>query len=346
MRSSFLGTCFSFVLVLVFTVCMTFTSVRTYVLYGSYTGLTDHFNTIGVIFLIFWLTVVALALRLLHPLLRLSPANFALVYAALMVAVVLPSMGFGGYFIPLIAGVFYYATPENNWSDLIWPHIPYWAVPRDLEAIRQLFEGADAAAPVPWALWAGPLLWWGLFMLAFFLVSIALISLVHHQWSRQQRLVYPLAAVPNMLLESLENPTASILKSKLLWLGFLIAYVLPTVNMLDQVLDIEIIHGFGIPRGRIEIRQFGLSYGLNTDLLVVGLSYLAGLNVLFSVWFFHLLIKAEGALLNWLGIALSLPAQPTHHPTCCSPISRLAHSRASSGFRCGCRATSSVASGG
>ena len=101
MRSSFLGTCFSFVLVLVFTVCMTFTSVRTYVLYGNYTGLTDHFNTVGVIFLIFWIVVVALALRLLHPLLRLSPANFALVYAALMVAVVLPSMGFGGYFIPL-----------------------------------------------------------------------------------------------------------------------------------------------------------------------------------------------------------------------------------------------------
>ena len=70
MRSSLLGTCFSFVLVLVFTVCMTFTSVRTYVLYGNYTGLTDHFNTVGVIFLIFWIVVVALALHLLHPLLR------------------------------------------------------------------------------------------------------------------------------------------------------------------------------------------------------------------------------------------------------------------------------------
>ena len=110
--TSFLGTCFSFVLVLVFTVCMTFTSVRTYVLYGNYTGLTDHFNTVGVIFLIFWIVVVALALRLLHPLLRLSPANFALVYAALMVAVVLPSMGFGGYFIPLIAASF--TTPPQK----------------------------------------------------------------------------------------------------------------------------------------------------------------------------------------------------------------------------------------
>ena len=311
--SSLFGTAFSFLLVLVFTVFMAFTSVRTYVLYGNYTGLTDHFNTIGVIFLIFWIVVISLILRLLHPLLGLSPANFALIYAALMVAVVLPSMGFGGYFIPLIAGAFYYATPENNWSDLLWPHIPHWAAPRDLESIRQLFEGADAGTPVPWDLWAGPLLWWGLFMLAFFFVSVALISLVHHQWSRQERLVYPLAAVPNMLLDSLEHPARSILKSKLLWLGFFFAWMFPTVNMIDQVFDLEVIHGFGIPSYRIEFRRIGLTYGLNTDLLVVGLSYLVNLNVLFSVWFFHLVIAAEGALLGWLGITLTLPGQP-HFP--------------------------------
>ena len=31
-----------------------------------------------------------------------------------MVATVMPTMGFGGYFIPLLAGVFYYATPETT----------------------------------------------------------------------------------------------------------------------------------------------------------------------------------------------------------------------------------------
>jgi hypothetical protein len=311
--STFLGTFFSFLLVLLFTVFMTFTSVRTYVLYGSYTGLTDHFNTIGVVFLIFWTVVLSLVLRLIHPFLGLSPGNFALVYAALMVATVLPSMGFGGYFIPLLAGVFYYATPENNWQDLLWPHIPRWVVPHHPEAIRQLFEGIAADAPIPWEIWIEPLLHWGLFMLAFFLVSLSCISLLHHQWSRQERLVYPLAAVPNLLLDSLESPARTILKSKLLWLGFLIAWTLPTVNMLDRVFDLEIIHNFGIPGGRIEIRQFGLYYQTNVDLLVVGLSYLVNLNVLFSVWLFHLLVAAEAALLDYLGISLSLPAQP-HAP--------------------------------
>ena len=179
-------------------------------------------------------------------------------------------------------------------------------------------------------------------MLAFFLVSIALISLVHHQWSRQERLGVPsLAAVPNMLLESLENPAASILKSKLLWLGFLIAWTLPTVNMLDRVLDIEIIHGFGIPGGRIEIRQFGLSYGLNTDLLVVGLSYLVGpqravQRLVFSTYS----SLPRGALLKLarhLPIAAS-PAPRTQRAA--RPSADWPRSRVSSESRCGYRATS------
>ena len=105
--SSRIGLFISFLLVLVFSVLMTFTSVRTYVLYGSYTGLTDHFNTIGVVFLIFWMALCSLFLRLVHSTLSLSATNFALIYAGLMVATVLPSMGFGGYFIPLIACLLY-----------------------------------------------------------------------------------------------------------------------------------------------------------------------------------------------------------------------------------------------
>ncbi|MGB0605220.1 MAG: DUF6785 family protein, partial [Candidatus Latescibacterota bacterium] len=311
--SSRIGVFISFLLVLVFSIFMTFTSVRTYVLYGSYTGLTDHFNTIGVVFLIFWMTLCTLFLRVMHSTLALSATNFALIYAGLMVATVLPSMGFGGYFIPLIAGVFYYATPENNWSDILWPHIPSWAAPRDLEAIRQLFEGTSEGAAIPWDLWWEPMLWWGLFMLAFFLVSFALIALVHNQWSQRERLAYPLAAVPNLLLDSIEKPRTSILRSKLLWLGFFFAWHFPTINALDQLFDFELIGHMGIPSGEISIRQFGLSYQLNTDLLVVGLSYLVNLNVLASVWGFHLLVGAEASLLNYLGISAPLPAQP-HAP--------------------------------
>ena len=120
-----------------------FIGVRSYILLDRYSGYADHFNTVGVIFALFWVALTALLLALIRPFLRLPTSTFALIYAALMVATVMPTMGFGGYFIPLLAGVFYYATPENNWRELLWDHIPALtrrpARPRDM--IATSFEG-------------------------------------------------------------------------------------------------------------------------------------------------------------------------------------------------------------
>lgn len=284
--------------------------MRSYILLDAYSGFADHFNTVGVVFLLFWVALVAMGLRLLRPVLGLSPASFALVYAALMVATVIPTMGFGGYFVPLVAGAFYYATPENNWQTLLWDHIPAWVVPRDPVLIQGLFEGIGAEQPIPWGPWVMPLLLWGLFMFAFFMVSLSFIALIHHQWSREERLVYPLAALPTLLTESLENPAQSIFRDKLMWCGFFLAWSMPTVNMLDRIYDFQSISGFGIPSVQVPIRALGVNFSLNTDLLVVGLSYLVNLNVLLSVWFFHILITLEHGLLGYLGVSLPLSAQP------------------------------------
>ncbi len=297
------------VLLLSLTLCafLNFVGVRGYVLLDHYSGFADHFNTVGVVFLLFWVTLIGLLLR---PFLPLSPASFALIYASLMVATVIPTMGFGGYFLPLIAGVIYYATPENDWSNLLWDHIPEWAAPHDLQAVRGLFEGIGADQPIPWGLWTTPLILWGLFMFAFYLVSLGCVSLVHHQWSREERLVYPLAVVPTLMVESFDPSSRSFLRSKLLWVGFFISWSMPTINMLDQVFDFQAIGYVGIPGTAIYIRQLNLNYAIYTDLLTVGLSYLVNLNVLFSVWFFHLLVSMEEGLLGYAGISLPLPTQP------------------------------------
>ena len=109
-------------------VFLNFVGVRSYILLGEYSGFADHFNTVGVIFLLFLVTVLAMLVGRLTPRLRLSPASLALLYAALMVATVLPTMGFGGYFIPLLAGAIYYGTPENDWQGTFWDLLPEWAL--------------------------------------------------------------------------------------------------------------------------------------------------------------------------------------------------------------------------
>ena len=205
--------------------------------------------------MLFFLLAVGLLLRALHPVLGLSPASFALVYAALMVATVIPTMGFGGYFLPFIAGLIYYATPENNWEEVLWPHVPEWVVPRDPELIRRLFEGLSAGESIPWEPWVVPVLVWASFFVAFSGVSLSFVSLVHHQWSREERLVYPLAATPTLMVESLRDPSRSFLRSRLLWAGFLLAWSYPTVNLFDQLFDISWIENFGIPSAHIRFRS-------------------------------------------------------------------------------------------
>ena len=303
------------VLILVITLCLcaflNFVGVRSYVLLDTYSGFADHFTTIGVIFIVFWTTVVGLALRLLHPFLRLSAAHLALIYAALMVATVIPTMGFGGYVIPLLAGVFYYATPENNWKYLIWDHIPEWVVPRDIQAITGLFQGIPADQPIPWGLWIKPLFLWGTFMLAFYLVSVSFITLMHHQWSRRERLVYPMTILPTSMVESLDDPAGSIFRSKLLWVGFLIAWSIPTIDVLDRLFDFQVLDGFEIPITNILVsRSLGLSYRIEVNPLIIGLGYLVNLNVLLGVWGCHVLMNLEDSLLVWAGIVSPLPAGP------------------------------------
>ena len=192
--------------------------------------------------MLFWLLVFGLLLRLIHPILGLTPASFALVYAALMVATVIPTMGFGGTFIPL-----------------------------DPELIRRLFEGISGGESIPWEPWVVPCLSWVSFFVAFSCVSLSFVRLVHHQWSREERLVYPLAVTPTLMVDSFREPSQSFLRSRLLWVGFLFAWSFPTVNLLDQIFDIAWIQSFGIPSSEIGFEQLGLRYQLNTDLLVVGL---------------------------------------------------------------------------
>ena len=303
-------TAVTFVLAMALCAVLNFVSVRSYLLLSHYTGFADHFNTVGVIFVLFWLLVIGLVLRFIHPLLGLSPASFALVYAALMVATVIPTMGFGGYFLPFIAGLVYYATPENNWEEVLWPHVPDWVVPRDPELIRPLFEGLSAGESVPWEPWAVPILIWVSFFVAFSCVSLSLVSLVHHQWSREERLVYPLAVTPALMVDSFREPSQSFLRSKLLWLGFFFAWSYPTVNVLDQLFDLSWVENFAIPSSSLRFEDLALTYSLNTDLLVVGLSFLISLQVLFSVWFCHILVAFENSMLTYLGVAVSLPGQP------------------------------------
>ena len=71
------------------------------------------------------------------------------IFAMMAVATAIPTRGVVGMLLPMITGTFYYATPENQWAELIHPHLTDWMVVADPEAIRAFYEGAGRDAPYP-----------------------------------------------------------------------------------------------------------------------------------------------------------------------------------------------------
>jgi len=71
---------------------LNYLAVRSYASVSRYSGFADHFNTVGVIFLLFWLALFCWVVRRVGKTLLFTSAEFAVVYAMLMVATVIPTM--------------------------------------------------------------------------------------------------------------------------------------------------------------------------------------------------------------------------------------------------------------
>ena len=83
------------------------------------------------IFLLFILAIFVNALLgAIGRQLALSKADLVMAYVMALLAATVPTQAFVGYLIPVISGLVYYATPENNWVELFAIHTPTGWHPR------------------------------------------------------------------------------------------------------------------------------------------------------------------------------------------------------------------------
>jgi len=286
-------------------------AVRSYALVDRYSGFADHFNTVGVIFLFFWVAALAaLAHWVLGRRLRvLRESDLVVVYGMLMVGTAVPTMGLGGYLFPLTTGVFYYASPENRWAEVVQPNVPRWLAPGSHDTIRHLYEGLPEGGAIPWGDWVVPLAFWTVFVVSLYLVSVAVVGLLRRRWVEEEKLVYPLAIVP-MEMVAAGGRRGAFFRSGMMWAGLVFSAGLILYNYAAGRLGpasgwtpLEL-------SSRIEFERSGVDVLFTFDTLVLGLSYLLNLEVSFSVWVFHLVALAEKAAFNRVGFRLIGPAEP------------------------------------
>jgi len=265
---------------------------------------TGDFISAGAILLLFSVVLLNTPLRILRSHWALTPQDLVIVYTMMIVGSGIPTVGLTAQLIPFLGEVFYYATPENEWALLLQPHIKPWLVPQDELAVWYFFEGLPQGLPIPWGAWMVPLLAWGSFAVALYLIMIAMVSLFHRQWAKHERLVYPLIQLPvDMLKESDDasriNP---FLRSKAMWLGFALPMILLSTGALHRHFEFipAVVLSATIPT------MPGLANLLLAfRFIVVGLTYFLSLEISFSLWFFYLFYQLQLAIFALLGYGIT-----------------------------------------
>ena len=260
------------------------------VIRGSYMGL--DFGTPGALFLFFLLAA------LFNRILRLRREELLVVYIMMIAASAIPTMGLSEYLLTIISGVQYYASPENEWAQLIHPLIPTWMVPQDPEAIKWFFEGAPKGHGVPWGVWLGPLACWLVLAISLYVVMISTMVILRKQWVDQERLVYPIVQVPLEMVQ--QDGGRTFFRNPAMWAGFALPVLASSLNGLHAYFNfipaLQLVSSAPILRNTVNL-EFRLSFPM------LGFSYLINLDIAFSLWFFNTLAKLIRGGLNILGIS-------------------------------------------
>jgi hypothetical protein len=255
----------------------------------GHTALANTSIPVGAFAALVALVAANLLVRRWLPRLALTQGELITSYVMMTVSTVLASSGGIHFLIPTLAAAFHFATPANQWS-YFHQWIPTWFAPRDLAALDAFYIGG---APVPVGVWLTPFLVWGGFLLAFVSATLCLSAILRRPWIDHERLTFPTVVLPLELTES----GGALLRNRLLWIGFGLAFGIGLINNLH--LNYPVIPG-------LQVRSIDLSplfpdapwsavgyFPISFYPFVTGIAYLLSREVTFSYWFFYLLSRSE-----------------------------------------------------
>ncbi|MSR84677.1 MAG: hypothetical protein EXS58_17465 [Candidatus Latescibacteria bacterium] len=265
----------------------------------------DYSLGAAVFFCSFFVLVVNPLLGRLRPSWGFSRSELATVYIMAMVACVLPTVGLVGYLIPAMSGGIYFATPENNWLNLVIPNLASWLMVSDPQGIKDFYEGLSVKADIPWGIWVRPLAAWGVLLAGFFGAVTAMVVLLRQQWVVDERLLFPMVQVPIAMIgeagEEDRRGLAPIFRSQALWAGVSVPVVFYSLRALNQ-------YNPAIPEGiplwwAISFANGAVVIPWTLNYAGTGFGYLLSTKLSFSIWVMGALTITEEVVLSTLGVS-------------------------------------------
>ena len=81
--------------------------------------------------------------------------------------------------VPVLGHAFWYATPENEWKELFWRHLPTWLTVRHPVVLHGYYKGESTLYTIQnFKNWVIPALAWSLFIIALVWVMVCLNVLI------------------------------------------------------------------------------------------------------------------------------------------------------------------------
>lgn len=249
---------------------------------------------------------------------RLTRDELLVVYLSGLFSCLVSGIGGHNYWPSQIIGVFYYATPENKWLDLLRV-LPDWMSPAlkggqyRPEIAEPFYLGLAPGQSIPWGAWIIPMLAWSVLPIATTVMTGCFSVLLRRQWSESEALAFPLLRLPLEMTDTGANGGLGFFwKNPAMWGGFGLAAAIQLINGLSlyfpEVPQIPLSLDTGQFFSETPWNQMGYT-PLQVFPIAVGLSFLLTSEVGFSLWFFFLFFKLQYV------IAYQVGYQPNSLPT-------------------------------
>ena len=262
--------------------------------------LTDFSVFPTVLFTLFALAGVNLLLKRNFSNLALKNSEIAIIYVMVSVSTALAGHDIIRQLVPLMANPFWFATPENEWEELFFRHLPDWLTVPNRHLLRGYFESDENFwQPQYINAWIIPILAWTGFVVLLLFVTLCINIVIRQQWIEHEKLSYPLTVMPVEVIAD----KSKLFSNKLVWIGFLIAFGLEMVAGLNYLypsippLKIKYV----LPTSIRPWNAMSWGFAIYVYPFAIGLTYLMPLDLSLSLWFFLLTWKLQPVILTMLG---------------------------------------------
>lgn len=210
--------------------------------------------------------------------------------------------------VHLLGTGFWYATEENEWSELFWDYLPSWLVVKKRSVLRGFFRGNSSFYQKEIIeQWVLPLSIWLCFILVLLFIMVCINTIMRKQWIEKEKLTYPIIQLPLAMTQ--KGGLEGFFKGKALWTGFAIAAFINIINGLSflypQIPSLPVKH-HNIGRYFTERPWNAIGWmPVSFYPFAIGLGFLIPLDLCFSSWFFYLFWKLErvvGVMTGWNSI--------------------------------------------